>query len=275
MQDNYTFRIRVLRDRKHDDVSETRRFSLARDFTMAQWREAFGSSQPVYYSFDGDNIALRTDADIAEMLRVLQPEKNTFQLFCFASEQSFTETLLTKGKNLTEEAIVLGVRGRSYVENKFRHSPSANEKSAAPAPESTPTSAPLSNASADAEEQPEESAIVNGAKKVARGVKQCAEEVAVLGVRGYSYMEHELNRSSSSQNNSEAEAELEVVSPSISSSWVQVEEAPPAAPPVDPELQRNLDQMRDMGFEDVEMNRALLMRNKNNLEDAVSELLGQ
>ena len=217
------------------------------------------------------------------MLRIVQPEKNLFQLFCYASDRSFAASVVQEGKKLAEEAIVLGVRGSSYVQSRFHRS---SEELEAPASEfsKSPPSAdsdqtPLIAAPAPNEANP----LMDGAKKVARGVKGAAEEVLVLGVRGYSYMEQELARSASNASEDMEPLVLDQEDPIMTSSWVNVEnvdeiksESPVSAAPiiaVDPELQVNLVELSAMGFGDEELNKTVLMRNKNSLEAAITELL--
>jgi len=209
-----TFKITVLDKRNPANVLETRKFSLPRgSLTLDSMMEAYGSETVLSYrDNDGDWISLRTQADLDEMFRSgPDRESNVIRLQAtsgpgaVARLKSLAARVAKDSKQAAEEAIVLGVRGASYVEHRWNNAPAAAAVTApvaAAAPEASSNAAPVSATSPpstvtesahDEEEQEEEEDEPSFVTKIAETGKHIAEEALVLGVRGVSYVEHKWN----------------------------------------------------------------------------------
>eukprot|EP01084_Bolivina_argentea_P218748 371142_1 len=106
---------------------------------------------------------------------------------------------------MAEEAIVLGVRGSSYVQNKWKQ---AQSPPASPKKEKKNVWVKTPPAPQGAQEQPvseeEEEERDSFGNKIVKGAKSVAEEALVLGVRGYSYIDNEWQTRSNNASEDEA-----------------------------------------------------------------------
>ena len=169
-----------------------------------------------YRDNDGDWISLRTQADVDEMFRCFPSSVgNMIRLQAssvpgaVARIKSLAARVAKDSKQAAEEAIVLGVRGASYVEHRWNNSPAeaaVTAPVAAAAADASSNASPLTAASpsdtavtGEKQEEEEEGSssfvekIAETGKQIAETGKQIAEEALVLGVRGVSYVEHKWN----------------------------------------------------------------------------------
>ncbi len=228
-----------------------------------------------YGDVDGDQISLRTQADIEEMFRSCPGNlRGVFRLTAGnassnlgARVSSFASRVAQGGKHVAEEAIVLSVRGASYLEHHWNNSPPeaavtapvadvtgdavGNDRSRrliAPPP---PAAAEVSEKKKkeeekknekkkeeeDGNEEQEKEAEFSFVDRIAVTGKHIAEEALVLGVRGVSYVEHRWH-TANQEKNDRAEVLLpaaEVSAPaaevSVPAAEVFSKPAPPATPP--------------------------------------------
>jgi hypothetical protein len=323
--DSVTFKITVLaKGKRVPDVIETRKFSLPRsNLTLETLYAAYGCETLLCYrDRENDLISLRTPADLEEFFRTAPVEDNIYRLVTSKGRDTVMATasaagarVAQTGKQLAEEAIVLGVRGVSYVEQKW-NTTNAPAVPAAPVTPSEPPMTPDSPQSQSPEvahnDENNNGPVKSFVTKIAEGGKQLAEEALVLGVRGVSYVEHQWGAHAAAapaavpvQTEMQAfsvppASPASVPTSGLSDSWVNVEQSVASAPrsqqlptpvPVSPvehlliELVRtkkyiykfvlNLLCLQDaMGFRDRESNIVALEQSKNNVEDAVACLLG-
>jgi len=253
----------VLDKRNPANVLETRKFSLPRgSLTLESMMDAYGSETVLSYrDGDGDWISLRTQADLDEMFRSApNSDSNVIRLQAVSGPgavarlRSLAARVATNSKQAAEEAIVLGVRGASYVEHRWNNAPgeaAVTAPVAAAAPEASSNAAPVSVTSpSDAAtekahkntEETEEDDEPSFVTKIAETGKQIAEEALVLGVRGVSYVEHKWNsagRIAPAVLDEEKRDDAEAAKPEppkpvvMSDSWVNVpsSSSPSASPP--------------------------------------------
>jgi hypothetical protein len=293
--ESVTFKITVLSNKRVPDVVETRKFSISRsNMSLESICQAYGSDALFCYrDQENDLISLRTQADLDEYFRSVQPgQDGIFRLQTTKVRDSIPARVAKTSKQIAEEAIVLGVRGASWAGHKWNGSGAVPAVEAEQAPVVTPGTPPVSETSVPVESgSPPSPGSNNNASskslvvKIAEGGKQLAEEALVLGVRGVSYVEHQWHGGSPAlqEIKSEQPQQPAAVPPAASSSpmtesWVNVEQSVASAPPAQQVVVSQIDglvnELVAMGFSDREQNLRALQRCNNNVEDAVASLLG-
>jgi len=246
-----------------------RRFSVARDdLNAAKLYNCMGASFVLYYADpEGDACAIRTDADVQEMLR-LSAGANLIKLSANMANTcavrphvqsacnmacNAASTAAVEAKKVAEEAIVLGVRGVSYAQDQWVRIQS-------PEP---------------AKEEPEKQPFL----------KKAAEEAIVLGVRGYSYASDQIGRLYPPAPEAVPLKEAPAVASSVEvATTVEVPVqpqlvAPPVEAPAKPVerpssmMEQRLAELASMGFTDRMLNATLLVQNNFDVSACVAVLL--
>lgn len=254
------------------EVKEHRRFSFApKALTISTLYDALGL--PIVLSYtdsEGDTISVRTQPDLDEMLRTRSGDVVRMQA---------TVARSLSGSSITQ-AVKPAVR--------------AVQKMAEPHIESAKNLAGVAVDSAKSVVSSADVEVKSAAVSTCVAVKKVAEEALVLGVRGYSLAYDSIYPGTPSSCEETKPLELPAVPAPIieapAAAAVQVpasavtlaDEVPPPAAPLsaefvkiesNPDVERLLNELQNMGFSERERNRAFLLQNNMDIAATVAMLL--